>query len=564
MKKLIAMLLSLAMVFSLVACGQTETPSDTPETPNVEDLNPSVEGDAGFVEDVEAAKTDYVHPIVHMVEKNDFLTIDPFMNSAPTATYEMYEYLFCFSQYDGEWGPVLCDVSKGNCGGYTHEAGTGVYTFHLYDYITDHLGNNVTASDVVFSFDHYLASNKVNGSGIRKLVGYEATGDYDVTFTFTEELTGLRELETVIVASPIVSEKSFNELGGNLTTTECGTGPYILKEFTSGSSTVVEAYDNYWQTNDDVKVLRQLQNVKEINYAYLPDASQQIIAMQSGEIDLIQDASADFVDMFRDGGQYDEGFNVISYLQSGCLRVGVNHTKPDSPFFKRTMRLALFYAIDNNAFVTAMGGEKYGVITPAPWGVGQPDFQKSWYDLENFNTVCDPELSKQYMADAGYNGEELVLLAESNLSNEAQLLENMLEQAGFNITLELVDSTTNRTRTEAGEYDIMIGNMAGYCGADMIQKNLSYKYELDDGTKVGSNFENDAAWLDLADVLSSAEGHTPENAQAWIDANIEGAHVMGLTSTWINLIVNESIVSVCRTDKNKMIPGGFTYADPNA
>ena len=564
MKKLIAMLLALAMVFSLVACGKDNTNVENPDpdqdtTPSVTDNVNEGEGDVNIdASDMEDVKTDYVHPIVHMVEKNDFLTIDPFERSAPTATYELYEYLYVYPAYDGEAEPVLCDRNKGNYGGYTHEDGTGVYTFHLYDYIVDHKGNNITAADVVFSYDHYLENNKINGSGYRKMQSYEATGEYDVTFTFSEELTGLRELEAVITACPIISEKSYNEMDGNLVTDECGTGPYILKSFVSGSETVLVKYDNYWQTNDELKSIRQLANVQEINYAYLPDASQQIIAMQSGEIDLIQDASADFVDMFRDGGEYDEGFNVISYLQSGCLRVSLNHAKPH-PTFKRTMRQAIFYAIDNEGFAQAMGGDKYGVVTPTVWGVGQPDFQEAWYDLESFNTVYDVELSKQYAADAGYNGEALVLLSSTSTKTEAELLAEMLKAAGFNIDLQVVDESTQRTRADNGEWDIQLGNAAGYCGAMMVMNNFSYKYELEDGTPVGSAFENAPEWLDLADVLASKAGHTAENANAWVEGNIDGAHHMGLVTTWINLIVNDSITAVCRTDKNKLIPGSFTY-----
>ena len=564
MKKALALLLALVMVFSLVACSKTadDTPDDTTTdapvtTDKIDEGNVNIDAS-----DVEEVKTDYVHPIVHMVEKNDFLTLDPFERSAPTATYELYEYLYAYPAYDGDAEPVLADKTKGNYlgGGCDHEAGTGVYVIYLYDYIVDHMGNNITAADVVFSYNHYLESNKINGTGYRKMISYEATDTYEVTFTFSEELTGLRELETVLIASPIISEKSFNELDGNLTTSECGTGPYVLKSFVSGSETVLEAYDNYWQTNDDLKSIRQLANVQEINYAYLPDASQQIIAMQSGEIDLIQDASADFVDMFREGGQYDEGFNVISYLQSGCLRVSLNHAEGHATS-RRTLRQAIFYAIDNEGFVQAMGGDKYGVVTPTVWGVGQPDFQESWYDLENFNTVYSLDESKAWADKAGYNGEALVLLASTSVKTEAELLAEMLKSAGFNIDLQVVDESTQKTRSDNGEWDIQLGNAAGYCGAMMIMNNFSYKYELADGTQVGSAFENAPEWLDLADTLASIEGHTAENAQAWVEGNVDGAHHMGLCTTWINLIVNDSITAVCRTDKNKLIPGSFTYVE---
>ncbi|MGN1004190.1 MAG: ABC transporter substrate-binding protein, partial [Oscillospiraceae bacterium] len=504
----------------------------------------------------------------NMVEKNDFLTLDPFINSAPSACYEVYERLFAFSSYDGDAGPVLCDVNKGNCGGYTHEAGSGVYTFHLCENIYDHRGNQITASDVDFSFRHYFESNSINSSAYRILVtdeatdnpGWQVTGEYDITFTFQRELTGLREMEALITVIPIVSEKSYNELDGNLTTEECGTGPYYVESFTSGSSTTLKIYEDYWQTNDDVKNLCQMQNVEVINYTYAPDASQQIMALEAGEVDLVQDASVDFVNQFRDKNQY--GINVISYLQSGCIRLGANHME-DNMFSNKDLRLAVFYAVDNQAFVTAMGGDNYGVATPATWGAGQADFQDEWNNMENYNTVCDLELSKKYQEAAGYNGEKIVLLAETSLEDAAILVGQMLENAGFNIELAVVDNTTQRTRSDTGDYDLFISNMAGYCGAMMIQNNLSRKYDLN-GVKVGSDFINDQEWLDMADLISSLEGHTDENVLAWQARNIDEAHYMGLATTWINLLVNENIVSVCRTDKNKLLPGGFTYADPNA
>lgn len=568
MKKALALLLTLALVFSLAACGK-ETAGNTPD--NTGNDNPVISDDGTGHEalDNNAEQATYIYPQINMVEKNDFLTLDPFMNSAPTATYEIYEKLFAFSSYDGEAGPVLCDVNKGNCGGYTHEAGTGVYTFHLCENIYDHLGNHMTASDVDWSFRHYFVDNSINSTAYRILVtdeandnpGWEVTGEYDITFTFERELTGLRELEQLITVIPIICEESYNQLDGNLATKECGTGPYILKEFTSGSSTVLEIYEDYWQTDDSVKQPIQYQNVQIISYVYAPDTNQQIMALESGEVDLVQDASADYVAQYKQGNAY--GISVISYLQSGCIRMDANH-QDSSIFSDKNMRLAAFYAIDNEAFVTAMGGETYGLVTPATWGVGQPDFQQEWYDMENYNTVTDLELSKQYLEAAGYNGEEVVLLAQTELEDAAILVGAMLEKAGFNIEYAVVDGTTNRTRTQNGEYDLTISNTAGYCGGMMVANNFSYKYTLADGTEVGSSFENDPEWLDMADIISSLDGHTDENILKWQAMNIEEAHHMGIATTWINLLVNENITSICRNDKNKMLPGAFTYANPNA
>ncbi|MGN1004460.1 MAG: hypothetical protein ACI4O5_06425, partial [Oscillospiraceae bacterium] len=76
MKKLLALLLALAMVLSLAACSgggnQAETPSDNPS-----DSGNNIINDTGDI-----VQTDYVYPEINMVEKNDFLTLDPFINSA--------------------------------------------------------------------------------------------------------------------------------------------------------------------------------------------------------------------------------------------------------------------------------------------------------------------------------------------------------------------------------------------------------------------------------------------------------------------------------------------------
>ena len=585
MKKVLALILSLAMVvMSLAACGSSSTTTTTTaaageetttaaeggETTAAEEETTTAEQGVIDVDDsVVIEKCTVQYPEVNVINKDSVLTLFPWTSQVAACLSSVYEKLYDFDDYSGDVKAVIADASyDGNfLPGCDHEEGTGDYTVHIHEGVKDHAGNELTASDVKFSWD-YVAGNKNEGiegnvqsnKGARAVyLGCEVVDDYTLIFHFERELTQLREFDDCFADFFVMTEAGFNGSATALVEDECGTGPYTLKEFTSGSVFAVESYDDYWAADLEEYADNRLtwQNVDVINYLTLDDKAQQVTALETGEVDAIQDIAVDYLPLFSEGGQYADDFNIIHYLQSGCIAISPNNDSDKSLMGNQDLRLALFYATDPQSFVDAMGGDSYGTIVYSLFGAGQADALESWKTADNYQNVYDLELAAEYMEKAGYNGEELVLACQQSLGDAAELLQTMWTAAGFNITLNVCDQSTFNTVKTNGEFDINIGNSASYCGA--VQVSRAWGEDSTTGI-IYTDYVTDHEWTDMLATMNTLDGHTDENVDAWMQHCFDNAYDMGLCTTWINNVVNKDILAICRNGKNAFVPGGFVYA----
>ena len=564
MKKILAIVLALAMVAALAACGNnggTTTTTAEPTTGGSEtQATEATQATTAspLTDNTDAEETDARYPEVNVINKDEVLTLFPWVSKTPACLCEVYEKMYDYDDYSGDVKPILADASyDGNfLPGCDHEAGTGDYTVHIWNDIYDHAGNHMTSADIKFSWD-YVVENVPSNKGARAVYeGCEIVDDYTVIFHFGKELNGLREFDDCFADFFIMTEAGFNSSATELVKDEAGTGPYKLVSFESGSVFSIEADDDYWAKDHDIKAKTQWQNVQVINYLTLDDKAQQVTALQTGKVDAIQDIAVDYLPMFQDGGQYSENFNVISYMQAGEISICPNNNPEMSLMSNQDLRLALFYATSPELFVAAMGGETYGVVTHSLFGAGQADALAKWETLDNYQNVYDVEKAKEYMTKAGYNGEELRFITQQSLGDAGELLQNMWTEAGFNVKLNVLDTNTYNDEKEAGNFDIQMQNSAGYCGAVQASrafaKNNKSGYGLADWT-------DNQEWFDLLTTINTLEGHTEENVDAWMTICFDNAYDMGLATTWINNVVNKDITSICRDGKNSFIPGGFTY-----
>lgn len=214
-KKLLALVLALAMVISLAACGggggkQEGLTNEELLGQNDENLQVNT-GSTGYIRD----------ELTIAFTGATSLTPWGTSNNTP-GNVEVYECLF-LSDISGNTYPVLADATRGEFGGYDHEAGSNVYTVYIWDYIKDHNNNHVTAKDVKFSYD-YQAKNAVT-SGWDILEKVEVVDDTTLKFTFKEELTGLGQFEQIFTMCYIVDQDTFNYSNSQLLSEMIGTGP---------------------------------------------------------------------------------------------------------------------------------------------------------------------------------------------------------------------------------------------------------------------------------------------------------------------------------------------------
>lgn len=252
--KLLRAASALVAVSMLAACGSTAASSSTSAAASSGESEPD--------QVTEAATTGVLDEIT-LAPDLISTSIDPCLIRTDSIGlfYEVYEMLFGLE--NGELYPILADGSRGEFGGYDHADGSGEYLVYIYDYITDSAGNAVTASDVVFSYQKTQEAGDVGGwDGV--LLGVEAVDDTTIKFTLPENLS-LGDLENIFARCFIFTEAAYNASASQFAQDACGTGPYVVSDFTSGVGVTLEAREDYWQ-KEELRPAISRQNVKTINY----------------------------------------------------------------------------------------------------------------------------------------------------------------------------------------------------------------------------------------------------------------------------------------------------------
>ena len=275
-KKLLALVLALAMVMALLTgcggdSGQKSLTNDDLVNQNDENLQQH-QGATGYIRDK------LVIAFTAATSLNPWGT----SNNTP-GNFEVYECLFQ-ANIEGVTYPVLADATRGEFGGYDHEAGTGVYTVYIWDNIYDHNGNHVDANDVKFSYDYQKANAVTAGWDILQSV--DVVDDTTIKFTFSDELSGLGQFEQIFTMCFVIDEDTFNSSSSQLLDEMIGTGPYKMKEYVPGSELILERNEDYWQTNEEYRPQSQQANVQILDYKFINDMNTRIMMCKTGEIDL--------------------------------------------------------------------------------------------------------------------------------------------------------------------------------------------------------------------------------------------------------------------------------------
>ncbi len=503
---------------------------------------------AAFAEESDSGVT--ADKIVFGISSLD--TLDPFEGNVFQGMNEVYEALFRLDGTDGEMYALLADPDQGEYGGYDHEEGTSDYTIYLRDNIYDHAGNHLTASDVVFSYTYRYENYSTSWDAFGSV---EAVDDTTVVFHFTRELTGISDWDTYFYGDDVyvTTEQAFNDSESGFVNDMCGTGPYKFVSYTPGSGVVIEKYDEYWGNDNEDKKVWQEANVQTIEYDVIAEESQRIIALQSGEVDIVDGVSTTYVDQLVSAGfgSYTYSSNMIMCALANCSETSI--------LSDENLRKAIFYAIDSDAVNTAYKGQ-----TETAYVLGIEafsDWDESWVTTESYCNTTNQDLVDEYLEAAGYNGEEikLMVMGMDMFTLAGQVVQNQLVEAGLNVTLLTYEGATFMSlMAEEGEWDLALNCSNAY------DFNATFWNEFFSTAKTSTGltqqFIDDEEWSSLLDTIMLTEGHTIENMTEWLEIAIDNAYFMPLVG-WTSTVIYPSNVSEFRmTYGSRILPGSFTYS----
>lgn len=238
-----------------------------------------------------------------------------------------------------------------------------------------------------------------------------------------------------------------------------GTGPFTLAEYVPGDRVVLEAYPGYWKKDENGI---QLPYLDKLTIKPIPDSGQRVAALEAGDIDIFQTADSGTIAQSEE-----KGFTAQKISGSSSTIILLNNAKP--PFNDVKARQALAYAIDKDAINERVYG---GVRTPSYSGFA---LDSAYYNPDASTPKYDPDKAKALVDELGGLKFSLVCIPTPEADSILQLIKQMGEQVGMEITLETQEqgAYVNRMFSKAGDYEAGCFRSSHFIEPDAIRPGLT-------------------------------------------------------------------------------------------
>src|SRR3982075_2938445 len=319
------------------------------------------------------------------------------------------------------------------------------YTFTLRDGLKWHDGAPVTAEDCVVSLQRWA---KRDGMG-QKLMDFtasiEATDAKTITLKLKEPyglvLESIGKPSSVV---PFMMPKRIAETPADKPIAEqVGSGPFkfVAAEFQPGVKAVYEKNKDYvprtetssWASGG--KVVK----VDRVEWITMPDAQTAVNALQSGDIDFMENPSWDIMPVLK----ANPDLKVEALDKVGFQTVGrMNFLHP--PFDNVKVRRAAFMAMNQKDVLDALvGNPEYYRICGAVFVCGTPlATDVGSESLVKGNGMAE---AKRLLAESGYDGAPIVIMAPGDvvtLKAQPIVAAQLLRDAGFKVDVQATDWQT--------------------------------------------------------------------------------------------------------------------------
>lgn len=299
-----------------------------------------------------------------------------------------------------------------------------VWTFKLRQGVKFHNGKTMTADDVVATFDR-LADPDVGSNALSVFSGMLSKGGTKKVDDYTVEF----HLDVANGNFPYaVSTDNYNavilpaEYAGDFESNMVGTGPFKLDKYTPKVGASFVRNGDYW--GGQVMADR-------IELSFYSDYQPQILALQGGQVDIIQQIPV----LQGVGLLNDPSVDIISTPSTAHQQV---HMRVDlDPFKDKRVRRAIALCLDRRTIVQGLMKGRAQIGNDSPFAAAYPSTDPSVAQREK--NIAE---AKQLMAAAGMaGGFKTTLTTEKYLEipDFAVLIQNAVKEIGGKINLNVLD-----------------------------------------------------------------------------------------------------------------------------
>lgn len=328
----------------------------------------------------------------------------------------------------------------------------------LRDGLRFHDGQPVLARDAVASINRWGKRDSFGQALLAAVHELDAPDDKTIRFRLRQPFPLLADALGHYSPNmlPIMPQRLAETDPSKQITEMVGSGPFRFKadERVPGSRVVYEKFADYVPRNEPAErtVGGKLVHFDRVEWLLIPDVSAAANALAQGEVDWLGTATADL----RPVLQRARGVTMLTLIPTGTIAtMRFNQLIP--PFDNPAIRRAIVHAVTQSDYMTAIQGDDR-----TTWrdGVGFfcPDTpMASAAGMENLTGPRDLAAVKRELAEAGYKGEKLVLLAPQDIPSTKAIAEvtfDLFKRLGLNVEAQAMDWATlvqRRTKQEPVE-----------------------------------------------------------------------------------------------------------------
>jgi len=312
------------------------------------------------------------------------------------------------------------------------------YVITLREGVKFHNGQEMTAEDVIASLERY---GKVGGSAaiIKPVEKMTATSKYVVTINLSVAVPGfIDQLSSPRAPAGIMPKSEAAKERGKID--HIGTGPYQFVEYIPDSHVLVKRFDGYSQnmnyTKRDGFGGKKTAYFDTVRFRHIPEGGARAAALETGEVHAVDALPPPAVKRLKDN----KSIKIYEAMPWAYQTIIMNHSFGPTKDVK--VRQAIQAILDTEE-IMAIAGEGLYRLTH---GWQHPGTNYFAGDIgKEFYNVKDMAKAKKLLAEAGYKGEEIVVLTDSTIQNHKDtgvVAAEQLKKAGLNIKLNMVDWPT--------------------------------------------------------------------------------------------------------------------------
>ncbi len=367
-------------------------------------------------------------------------------------------YLYANAIYD----PLMAVASDGTIKPYLAESISAnstfdTWTMKLRPNIKFNDGSPLTSAVVKSNFTA-LAASALTGQALKQVASLATPDDLTVVYTLTGPNptfpAGLTTQVGYVVGQAMIDAATSNP---NSAPKPVGTGPFIYSEWQPNDHFTATRNPSYWRSG--------LPYLDQITFKPIPDTTQRESTLRTGGVDMIESTDANTINRFSGSGG--SGYQLVD-TRTGVIGqptmafIMLNTKTP--PTNDLRVRQALAKGLDQAQIQKIFGA---GFAKPVN-GLFLPNSE--YYSDTGYPTY-DPSGAKalvnQYKAQHGTPTIKLTTIPDPIEIKLVQIIQQMWEQVGFNVSVGEVEQATLIDEFVLGTFEAVTSYQFGNVNPDL-------------------------------------------------------------------------------------------------